>query len=73
MVLVDKLLPKLKDAGRRVLIFSQVSSTSKPHVVYLGWNFLRFAWINQVTKVICFPGNVISQSPYSSQKALIDH
>jgi hypothetical protein len=24
MVLVDKLLPKLKEAGRRVLIFSQV-------------------------------------------------
>ena len=28
MILVDKLLPKLKDAGRRVLIFSQVSPDS---------------------------------------------
>lgn len=40
MVLVDKLLPKLKEAGRRVLIFSQVCTGCSYWV--LPWLIITF-------------------------------
>lgn len=44
MVLLDKLLPKLKERDSRVLIFSQVSSMNMLYISILSIVFVAICW-----------------------------